>query len=291
MDTVASHNIHSNLLGQHSFRTVTVYITLCTASILALVYTRQSYSWSIVIIKKKKLESSALSLKWFFSYAEFLLKRCSAMLLNNILLYVWSQLVSRTRLLVITYLLTAWCRVLLEKLTGLQLVKFPAFHGTPRFITALTSVRHLSLSWANPIQSIYPHPTLWRPILILSTHLRLGLPSGLLPSGFPTKTLYTPLSNLLTYLLAYLLTYSMVQSPSWETNWFAASQIPRISRNSKVHYRNHKRPPTVPILGQPNPVHIPTSHLLEIHPNIIHPSTPRSPQWSLCSVWDLMDIV
>ena len=35
------------------------------------------------------------------------------------------------------------------------------------------------------------------------------------------------------------------------------------------------------ILGQPNPVHIPTSHLLEIHPNIIHPSTPRSHQWSL----------
>ena len=63
----------------------------------------------------------------------------------------------------------------------MQLVKkFPAFHGTRRFITALTSVRHLSLSWA-----------------------------------------------------------------------------------------------------QPNPVHIPTSHLLEIRPNIIHPSTPRSPQWSL----------
>ena len=74
----------------------------------------------------------------------------------------------------------------------------------------------------------------------------------------------------------------MVQSPSWEANKFAASQeIPRISRNPKVHYRTHKRPPPVPILGQPNPVHIPTSHLLEIHPNIIHPSTPRSPQWSL----------
>jgi len=52
--------------------------------------------------------------------------------------------------------LTPWCRVLLEKLTGLQLVKkFPAFHGTRRFITALTSVRHLSLSWTTPIQSIY----------------------------------------------------------------------------------------------------------------------------------------
>ena len=83
-------------------------------------------------------------------------------------------------------------------------------------------------------------------------------------------------------IMNYLLTYSMVQSPSWEANWFAASQeIPRILWNPKVHYRTHKRPPPVSILGQPNPVHIPTSHLLEIHPNIIHPSTPRSPQWFL----------
>jgi hypothetical protein len=39
----------------------------------------------------------------------------------------------------------------------------------------------------------------------------------------------------------YLLTYSMVQSPSWEANWFAASQvIPRILWNPKVHHRTHK---------------------------------------------------
>ena len=55
-------------------------------------------------------------------------------------------------------------------------------------------------------------------------------------------------------LLTYLLTYAMVQSPSWETNWFAASQeIPRISRNPKVHYRTHKRPSPVSILGEPYP--------------------------------------
>ena len=45
----------------------------------------------------------------------------------------------------LTYLLTPWSRVLLEKLASLQLVKkFPAFYGTRRFLTALTSAGHLS---------------------------------------------------------------------------------------------------------------------------------------------------
>jgi len=47
-------------------------------------------------------------------------------------------------IIIIIIILTPWCRVLLEKLTGLQLVKkFPAFNGTRRFITALTSVRQI----------------------------------------------------------------------------------------------------------------------------------------------------
>jgi len=40
----------------------------------------------------------------------------------------------------LTYLLSPRIRVLIEKLTGFQLVKkFPAFYGTRRFITAFTS--------------------------------------------------------------------------------------------------------------------------------------------------------
>jgi hypothetical protein len=57
------------------------------------------------------------------------------------------ELYDDARTYLLTYLLTPWSRVLLEKLTGLQLVKkFPAFYGTRMFITALTSARYLSLS-------------------------------------------------------------------------------------------------------------------------------------------------
>ena len=97
----------------------------------------------------------------------------------------------------LTYLLTPCSRVLLENLTDFQLIKkFREFYGTRRFTNAYTSAHHLSLSWARSIQSIPPHPTSWRSISILSTHLSLGLPSGLFPSGCPTKTLYTPLLSL-----------------------------------------------------------------------------------------------
>jgi hypothetical protein len=94
-------------------------------------------------------------------------------------------------IIIIIYLLTP-C----SNLTGLQLVKkFPAFHGTRRFITAFTSARHLSLSWASSIQSIPLQPSSWKSILMLSSDLRLGLPSGLSSVTFLLTKTCTHLSH------------------------------------------------------------------------------------------------
>jgi hypothetical protein len=80
---------------------------------------------------------------------------------------------------------------LLERPPIVQPLKnFSAFHGTRRLNTMFTRALLWSLSWAIPIQTTPSHLISLRSILILSTHLRLGLPSGLFPSGFPTNILY-----------------------------------------------------------------------------------------------------
>jgi hypothetical protein len=76
-----------------------------------------------------------------------------------------------------------WTWVPLERPQLVQsLGRFPAFYGTRRFITKFTRALHLYLSWARPIQSTTLNLTSKRFILMLSIHLRLGLPSGLFPS-------------------------------------------------------------------------------------------------------------
>ena len=74
----------------------------------------------------------------------------------------------------------------------------------------------------------------------------------------------------------------MQQSLSWEANSSSASQeIPHILHNPKVHYHTQKRPLTLPILSQSNPVHSSPFRFLKIHFNNIFPCMPSSSNWSL----------
>jgi hypothetical protein len=74
--------------------------------------------------------------------------------------------------------LSTWSRVLLQK------EKFPAYYATGGFITAFTISRNWSLPWIRWIQFTSSQYIPLRSILMLSSHLRLGLTSGLFPSGF-----------------------------------------------------------------------------------------------------------
>ena len=49
----------------------------------------------------------------------------------------------------------------------------------------------LSVSSPSRIQSMPPHPTSWRSILILSSHLGLGLPSSPFPQAFSPNPVYS----------------------------------------------------------------------------------------------------
>ena len=99
-------------------------------------------------------------------------------------------------MLLLTYFLTPWNRVLLEKLTGSaasQEIPHILWNPKVHYRTHKCPPPLPILSQLRPVPTI-PSNFL-KSILILSSHLRLVLPSDLFPSGFPTRNLYTSLPS------------------------------------------------------------------------------------------------
>ena len=111
---------------------------------------------------------------------------------------------------VLTYFLTPWSRVLLQKLTGSQLVKkFPTFYGTRRFITAFTSARHLS--------QLYPVHTSSH---FLKIYLNVILPST---PGSPKWSLFLMFPH---------------QNPVYASRFPHTHYMPRPSHSSRFYQPN-----------------------------------------------------
>jgi hypothetical protein len=137
---------------------------------------------------------------------------------------------------------------------------FPAVYGTRKFITTFTRSLHWSLSWARPIQSIHPYSIPPWSILILPTRLRLGLPSGPFPSGFPTNNLYELLfypnrvnalsiSSALTLSLLYLAKSTIYEGSDKQSSQTSCHLITIWSKYSP-HHHVLKHTQTVFIINQ-----------------------------------------
>ena len=112
------------------------------------------------------------------------------------------------------------------------------------------------LSQFDPTYALYPTPR--RSILILSSHVRRGLPGGLLPSGFLTKTLYAPLHSPIR-ARCLLISFLFIGLPEWN--------LVRSTDHKAPRYVVFSTPVTSSLLGQ----NILLSTLLSLTPSAYIP--------------------
>jgi hypothetical protein len=129
-------------------------------------------------------------------------------------------------------------RVLHETLTISELVKkFPAFYGTPMFITVVTTARHLSLSWARSIRYSPSHSLYLRCTVILTWHLTPIYSRWTLPPQVsvihPTCNMRRPshppwfehLSNMWWGIYSWNSLYILLQLPCYVINMFSQALL------------------------------------------------------------------
>jgi hypothetical protein len=147
--------------------------------------------------------------------------------------------------------LTPWILTSLEKLIVAHLFKkSQSYHWTRMFVTVFTTARHRSLSRASWIQFTPSHSSV-RAISISSFHLRLGLPSGLLPSTFSTNVLYIHMTYPmpatfpphLILLNFIILAWRGVQFWSFSLWSFLQSPVPSSLSNPNIILRKRSQTP------------------------------------------------
>ena len=148
--------------------------------------------------------------------------------------------------------------VLLGKLTVQLIKRFPAFGETRSFTATFT--KSMTSTYPEPDQSSpFPHPISWKSILILSSHLWGGLPSGLFPPDFPTKTLHAPLPSYGSHAptISFLLFCD-----HWNNTWWAVQvmKVHFMYSPSVTWYRVPLRPKYLPhhlTFEHPQPMFVP----------------------------------
>jgi hypothetical protein len=151
----------------------------------------------------------------------------------------WDYLLTHLLTSLLTYFLLIPCStVLLEKLTGSSVSQ-----DIPRILWSLKVCHCVTmcpppvpiLSQINPFDA--PHPTSWRSMLMLTSHLILGLSSGLFPSGFLTKTLYTPLLSPCV-LHAPPISFFLILSPEqyWKQSLITSSKRGLVGSKNDLYF-------------------------------------------------------